>query len=69
MSDSEKAPKISKKEASKWAKRREFFLWAIVATQIVFFAGTFVGGMWERNHVSELNSVKESAIQQSKTQE
>lgn len=56
------ALKITKKQAKNWRLIREASLWAIIVLQITFFAGTFIGGMWERNRVSEIEAVKASAI-------
>ena len=63
MNETQKAPKLTKKQEKNWAVIREVSLWFIIALQIMFFAGTYVGGMWERNHVNEINTAKEAAIQ------
>jgi hypothetical protein len=72
MSEAEKstAPKLSKKQVKNWRLIREASLWAIIVIQLTFFAGTFIGGMWERNHQAEVNAIKASAVvEASKTTE
>ena len=63
MNETQKAPKLTKKQEKNWQRICDMSLRIIFIMQIMFFAGTYVGGMWERNHTNEINSVKEAAIQ------